>query len=219
MRAEKFYENYYGATGWYMEDVYAAHLKMPKDADDVLRWLMKNEEGFLTKDELTAIRLYYIEDMTLKRVGEEFGIRGEEVRHKLLERAFIKLREPSLTNLVIEVGLDVYEEAEEQYDEAREAKVAYAVARLEELDKELRAIEEKTSRMKEVLDEWKGAKTIDSLGLSVRATNALHRKGYHYAVDVANLTPYQINHIPNFGRCSKEEVKAKLEYLGLEVMW
>ena len=216
MRSIDFYERFYRwNNGKYSVDFAE---RIPTDTDAVLNWIVKNEEGLLTKDEIKAFRLYFIEGNTLKEVGTQLGCSGDKAL-RILERVICKCHRPSLTRVVIEVGVEFYEEAKAEYDVIRKAKVEYAKGQLEALDAELRGIKEKTTLMKEALAGGKGATSIDALDLTVRATNALHRKGYHYAADVANLTPYQINHIPNFGRCSKEEVKAKLEYLGLEVMW
>lgn len=53
--------------------------------------------------------------------------------------------------------------------------------------------------------------SIDSIGLSARATNALHRVGVHTVGDMLNHTEESLSEIKNLGRKSVEEIVQKIE--------
>ncbi|MCS3486355.1 DNA-directed RNA polymerase alpha subunit [Bacillus sp. JUb11] len=56
---------------------------------------------------------------------------------------------------------------------------------------------------------------IDDLDLSVRYYNCLKRAGINTVQELANKTEEDMMKVRNLGRKSLEEVKAKLEELGL----
>ncbi|MGE6632429.1 DNA-directed RNA polymerase subunit alpha C-terminal domain-containing protein, partial [Bacillus sp. NPDC077027] len=57
--------------------------------------------------------------------------------------------------------------------------------------------------------------TIEELDLSVRSYNCLKRAGINTVQELANKTEEDMMKVRNLGRKSLEEVKAKLEELGL----
>lgn len=71
-------------------------------------------------------------------------------------------------------------------------------------------IEEEESDTKEVLD-----MSIDELELSVRSHNCLKRANINTVSELVNKSPEDMTHVRNLGRKSLEEIKNKLEELGL----
>jgi DNA-directed RNA polymerase subunit alpha len=61
----------------------------------------------------------------------------------------------------------------------------------------------------------KKKKTIEELDLSVRSYNCLKRAGINTVQELANKTEEDMMKVRNLGRKSLEEVKHKLEDLGL----
>jgi DNA-directed RNA polymerase subunit alpha len=61
------------------------------------------------------------------------------------------------------------------------------------------------------------ALTIEELNLSVRSYNCLKREGINTVGDLVQKTEPELLDIRNFGQKSIDEVKAKLEELGLEL--
>jgi DNA-directed RNA polymerase subunit alpha len=59
--------------------------------------------------------------------------------------------------------------------------------------------------------------TIEELDLSVRSYNCLKRAGINTVQELANKTEEDMMKVRNLGRKSLEEVKAKLEELGLSL--
>lgn len=59
--------------------------------------------------------------------------------------------------------------------------------------------------------------TIEELDLSVRSYNCLKRAGINTVQELANKTEEDMMKVRNLGRKSLEEVKGKLEELGLEL--
>ena len=59
--------------------------------------------------------------------------------------------------------------------------------------------------------------TIEELDLSVRSYNCLKRAGINTVQELANKTEEDMMKVRNLGRKSLEEVKAKLEDLGLDL--
>jgi DNA-directed RNA polymerase subunit alpha len=57
--------------------------------------------------------------------------------------------------------------------------------------------------------------TIEELDLSVRSYNCLKRAGINTVQELANKTEEDMMKVRNLGRKSLEEVKSKLEELGL----
>ncbi|HIX43625.1 MAG TPA: DNA-directed RNA polymerase subunit alpha, partial [Candidatus Kurthia intestinigallinarum] len=57
--------------------------------------------------------------------------------------------------------------------------------------------------------------TIEELDLSVRSYNCLKRAGINTVLELANKSEDDMMKVRNLGRKSLEEVKAKLEELGL----
>ena len=53
--------------------------------------------------------------------------------------------------------------------------------------------------------------SIDSIGLSVRATNALHRAQVYTIGDMLNCTEKSLSEIRNLGKKSVEEILQKIE--------
>lgn len=54
--------------------------------------------------------------------------------------------------------------------------------------------------------------SIDVIGLSVRSTNALHRKGIHYVEDLLNYDRDMLSTIRNLGEKSINDIVEKIEY-------
>ena len=59
--------------------------------------------------------------------------------------------------------------------------------------------------------------TIEELDLSVRSYNCLKRAGINSVQELTNKSEPEMIKVRNLGRKSLEEVKAKLEDLGLEL--
>ncbi len=59
--------------------------------------------------------------------------------------------------------------------------------------------------------------TIDDLDLSVRSFNCLKRAGINTVADLAQKTEDDMMKVRNLGRKSLDEVKKKLEELGLSL--
>jgi DNA-directed RNA polymerase subunit alpha len=59
--------------------------------------------------------------------------------------------------------------------------------------------------------------TVEDLNLSVRSYNCLKREGINTVGDLVQKTEAELLDIRNFGQKSIDEVKAKLEELGLEL--
>ena len=60
--------------------------------------------------------------------------------------------------------------------------------------------------------------TIEELELSVRSFNCLKRAGINTVEDLVNKSPEDMMKVRNLGRKSFDEVKAKLQSLGCELM-
>ena len=61
------------------------------------------------------------------------------------------------------------------------------------------------------------ALTVEELNLSVRSYNCLKREGVNTVADLVQKTEQELMDIRNFGQKSIDEVKAKLEDLGLSL--
>ena len=60
--------------------------------------------------------------------------------------------------------------------------------------------------------------TIEELELSVRSFNCLKRAGINTVEDLVNKSPEDMMKVRNLGKKSFDEVKAKLQSLGCELM-
>lgn len=144
--------------------------------------------------EQKIMRLRYQEGMTLKEVADKERIGPERVR-QVQDQALRKLRHPSRTIRLIAVSPD---------------ETACLNRRIRQLTD--------TDPAKAFVPDMKGFSLddpIESLDLSVRSYNCLHKDGIRTIRDLSALTPVQLGKIRSLGVRSRDEILRKMAMLGL----
>ena len=169
----------------------------------------------LTPREKSVIRMRYAQEMTLKEVGVEIGVKQERVR-QIEGKALRKLRFAKGSGYVIRNGVKAYIhmrilEGVEQAAKAKEAELEGIYReKLASVGCEMTQNEQKVwGRILSL--------TVEEMDLSVRAYNCLKRSGNDTVQDIVTRYPdYEsAMQIRNLGRKSLEEVSEKLRSYGI----
>ena len=169
----------------------------------------------LSDREQRALHLYFAENKTLEKTGNEFGITRERAR-QILARALRRMRHPRCLSLIrygakglekkkeLEVRAKGLERTEEQIDELEESLIRRRTV-LEQLEEGLNGV---------ALPKVRGSiynREIEDLDLSVRSYNCLKRANCDTIGDVCELAKSgKMSIVRNFGRRSLTEVLAKI---------
>ena len=173
----------------------------------------------LTEREKAAIRLRYMDEMSMREVAERIGLSPERCR-QIISKGVRKLRHPRVS-IILKKGIQAYiqrrVDAEvKEIVEAREAEIeAVYQAKLAE-------IAGSAERAAEYLNMSKVAQLetmkVEELDLTVRAYNCLKRAGCNVVADVIDKYPTMDDamRIRNLGAKSLHEISGKLKTLGVE---
>lgn len=153
----------------------------------------------LTDREREVLRYRFIDGLTLRKTGEQFGITQERIC-QIEAKALRKLRHPSRSRaFLLENTIDKVRELEETC-----SRLAQENAKLR---KRLHVPEEKPITVT----------PIEDLELSVRSYNCLARQGIRYVEDLDGWTVDRLMKVRNLGKRSLEEVVAKARDWGIEI--
>lgn len=160
----------------------------------------------LTERERRCLEMRHRDSMTLEDIGKQMNVTRERVR-QILAKAERKLRHPKW---IKEMQVVPYSEFIQLYNDHEILKAKYA-----ELVQRIESEEQKS--IDEVIEEQTiMEKPIDVLDLSIRSFNCLKRSGCNIIADVVELNNSgKIYRVRNLGRKSAEEIRNKLQEVGL----
>ncbi len=175
----------------------------------------------LKEREKNLIYLYYQQHCTYESAGQTIGVSRERVR-QIISRAHRLLRHPKNLSLYKSVPSVRLNEANAELQETKQ-ELDIVKQKLDEAQSELAALLEKTevnnlrtfnkfSNMS--IDLSAEIKTLESV-LSVRAYNALVRKGIRTVGELTLMTVSDLGLIRNIGKKTVEEICACLECYGI----
>lgn len=184
---------------------------MPIDAEETVHDLLTNYSNWgLTEREAKVLKLRYYEDMTMEKVGKQFGVTKERIR-QIEAKALRKLMYPTRREK-LKHGLLVTETSERIAKEASEWLIEKIIK--ERIERDERAKQAKSLLEDEgKLEEWK-LSPMEELGLSTRAWTCLKRHGCETIGDITKLNYMELARIRNLGRKSLNEIISKVrEYM------
>lgn len=160
----------------------------------------------LTERERRCLEMRHRDSRTLEDIGKQMNVTRERVR-QIIARAERKLRNPKW---IREMQVVPYAEFIGLYNEHEILKAKYS-----ELVQKIESEEQKS--IDEVVQEQTiMEKPIEVLDLSVRSFNCLKRAGCDIIADVVDLNNSgKIYRVRNLGRKSAEEIRNKLQEVGL----
>ncbi len=170
----------------------------------------------LTETEQDIIKGWYgigCEAMNYSEIANVLGITRERVRQCFV-KAEKKMRHPSRARILVR-GLTVYraeQEAEKRILEEKERAIAEACTRKIEAMRE--AVKDGLSKdsFEELCQRFR-MYNIDSLGLSVRAYNALRRAGLNTVYDVLLVEDVELLRIRSLGAHTLDEINGNVNEL------
>ena len=160
----------------------------------------------LTDRERRCLEMMYRDKMTLDEIGKEFNVTRERIR-QVIAKAIRKLKHPHRMNAMQVVPKSKYNGLMAQYirlEKDYEDLLASCINA--GLSKPIK----KQAEEPNILDQG-----IDTLDLSVRSYNCLHRANIKTIGDLTVRTITEIQHIRNLGKRSFVEIRDKLYDLGL----
>lgn len=174
---------------------------LPDDAEETYNYVVKD----LTDVEKAVLEKHIFQRMTLKAIGEEWGLRITNVRY-IETKALRKLRYPKRCE-ALRVGLRKYNEMVEQDRQMKEEK---AQALKDAYQKEI----EKIMTDENIIETTLLSESTDVLGLGVRIENLLWRHGIYLLKQIAGTPWKTMEKFSGLGDRSLAEIKTKwTEYL------
>lgn len=198
---ERLYARVFGMKAEEVCDV------MPDDAEEAVSDVL----GELREDERDVL-LARLRGGSLSEVGEERGVSRERIR-QIESKAIRKLRStPSMRKLRLGQAemTAIEEEFAREREQARDEYARIVKAR----DAEMRDLVRMTARYKMESDGVYGM-SIDSLDLSVRAWNVLHRNRIETVGELSDWSVRDLSELRNMGRGTLREIELKLSALGI----
>lgn len=183
----------------------------------------------LTEREKKALIMYYRDGMEWEEIGTVFGVGRERVRQIML-KAMRKMRHPSRLNYLYlgNRGYISLKKAQENLQKDFEVRMrAKMVDHMSDyisgaFEREFAIAKESVLRgLRKPYENLKGDNTtvmdltIEELDLSIRSYNCLKRAGLNTVNDICQLSADDLLHIRNLGKRSYDEIKRKLNSLGI----
>ena len=162
----------------------------------------------LGEREQDILRMRYEERKPRSEIGEFFGIGQERVR-QIENKTLRSLRAPTRWNYM-KLGIDGYMRWSKERARGEGYKVGYAQG-YKDGNADGKNGVEKPAIAEELLNH-----PVESLGLSVRAFNCLHRVNCLRVGDVVRLSAYQIQTMRNLGPKSANEIACALRNIGID---
>lgn len=199
--------------------------------DDQLAGLDYAMSCTLTEREITGLKLYYEEGLTLREIGLHFNVTQERAR-QILAKAIRKLRHPSRTKTIM-YGFEGRQKLNEWAEKEKELDEQYCAEYIEKKQAWIEKINaiDNPPEQEEQSTESKIEDPIDCMELSVRSYNALlralsysdpnNRSRWKCTVgDVVNyIKTGNLLNIRNIGKKSAIEILVKLEELYNISLW
>lgn len=199
--------------------------------DDQLAGLDYAMSSTLTEREITGLKLYYEEGLTLREIGLHFNVTQERAR-QILAKAIRKLRHPSRAKTIM-YGFEGRQKLNEWAEKEKELDEQYCA---EYIDKKRAWIEKINAignppEQEEQSTESKIEDPIDCMELSVRSYNALLQalsysdpnNRLHWICTVGDVVNYiktgKLLMVRNIGKKSAVEILTKLEKLYNVSLW
>lgn len=162
---------------------------------------MSQQPGTLSKtDRNLDIHAQREAGETLREIAERYRVTSERVRQICLK-----------INRQLKAKLEIAQRMQSALQEAS--------ARLDDIAREIEALESECLRIKKRLDEIApGSKvTIDDIELTVRTHNCLRTCGVKMISELEDMTEAELLRIPNFGRKSLYELNLALKQYGIAI--
>lgn len=199
--------------------------------DDQLAGLDYAMSSTLTEREITGLKLYYEEGLTLREIGLHFNVTQERAR-QILAKAIRKLRHPSRTKTIM-YGFEGRQKLNEWAKKEKELDEQYCAEYIEKKQAWIEKINaiNNPPEQEEQSTESKIEDPIDCMELSVRSYNALLRalsysdpnNRLHWICTVGDVVNYiktgNLLRIRNLGKKSAVEILTKLEELYNVSLW
>lgn len=166
----------------------------------------------LTEREADILRKRYYNEMTLRGIGQLYGVCQERIR-QIEAKALRKLRHPAKSNMFRSV----------LPEEIKELKIMHQnlSREYELLAKAFEALSAKPAELKVIASMADLAVTrqtlIEDLNLSVRSYNCLRRAGIKTLGNIADMTMDNLMCVRNLGRKSANEVVAVVKSYGISI--
>lgn len=199
--------------------------------DDQLAGLDYAMSSTLTEREITGLKLYYEEGLTLREIGLHFNVTQERAR-QILAKAIRKLRHPSRTKTIM-YGFEGRQKLNEWTEKEKELDKQYRAEYIEKKQAWIEKINaiDNPPEQEEQSTESKIEDPIDCMELSVRSYNALLRalsysdpnNRLHWICTVGDVVNYiktgKLLMVRNIGKKSAVEILTKLEKLYNVSLW
>ena len=171
-------------------------------------WLDEREQQIILK--------FFKEEKTLQKIGEELFITRERVR-QIIASSVKKL---DYLNSRFNYFFDDEEDVKYVFSE-KELKLKQLTNEIQRIEEMLVVMRTKyyddsttLGEIKQILqdtEEYRNAKTIDELDLTVRTYNCLSRSGIKYVSQITQMTENDLMKLRNFGKKCLKEIKAILK--------
>lgn len=172
---------------------------IPGDYNATLMYVIMR---YLPERYYKILLMRYEQMLTYEQIGDEFSISKERVR-QIISYDLRKLRHPKISTILSKGLLKYYDSISNKQYEIGYTK-GYFYGSKSVLSKE----PDKVNLMEN---------PIEYLDLKVRPYNCLKKKGISKISELCSMSEYDLIHIRNMGKGSVEEIKARLEEIGLEL--
>jgi len=175
---------------------------LPEDFSGTFEYVMS---AALTERERGVIECHFRDGLSLSAIGEKYGVQKERVR-QIEYHALVKFRHPKgQWHMMLEKGLRVYYQEKLEARDARFEEIAYQKGYADGF---------RAAKREQPYD---GELTLDCLGLSNRALNALIHNGKQTVQDIASMTADDYRNCEGIGVTVTREILKKLRGFGYPV--